>query len=126
MVLPRWLAKVNRRFTNRILQRIPARISPFVTIRHVGRKTGVGYATLLAAFRTPTGYVLTPTYGPDADWVRNVLASGNFNLQANDEVHSLRNARLINRSEAWPHLPLLVRVAMRVLRVDWYVAADND
>ena len=126
MVLPRWLAKVNRRFTNRILQRIPARISPFVRIHHVGRKTGASYRTVLAAFRTPTGYVLTPTYGPDADWVRNVLAAGNFTLEANHGAHALRDARLINRREAWPHLPLLVRAAMRVLRVNWYVAADND
>ncbi len=126
MVLPRWLGKVNRSITNRILARVPARFSPFVTVHHRGRKSGQLYSIPLTAFRTETGYVFTPTYGPDADWVRNVMAADSFTLERDGQTYELHNTRLVTRAEAWPFLPLLIRVAMRVLRVQWYVAADSS
>ena len=125
MVLPRWLALANRKFTNRVLGLIPRRWSPFVIVHHRGRRSQRTYSTLAAAFRTPTGFVLTPTYGPDADWVRNILAAGSFDLDRRGEMHRLANARLIPRNEAWPHLPLPVRLAMRLLGVKWYLEADR-
>lgn len=124
MVLPRWLARVNRRYTNRLLGAIPDRISPFVTVRHVGRRSGRQYAVLLAAFRTPTGFLITPTYGPDADWVRNVLAADAFELERRGERFRLNTVRLVDRREAWSHLPLFVRVFMRLLGVHSFVVAD--
>ena len=125
MVLPRWLARFNRSVTNRILGLIPRRISPFAIVHHVGRNTGKHYATLAAAFATPTGFVLTPTYGPEADWVRNVLAAGAFPLERKGTNYPLINARLIPRTEAWPHLPAPVRIAMRLMGIEWYVLADR-
>lgn len=125
MVLPRWLAQTNRRLTNPLLRRIPARISPFAVVHHTGRKTGRNHSALLVAFRTPSGFVLTPTYGPDADWVRNLLAAGSFTLERRGITSNLDGARLVNRSEAWPHLPAIVRLAMRLLGVQWFVMADK-
>lgn len=124
MVLPRWLARFNRSVTNRILGLIPRRWSPFVIVYHRGRKSGRRYATLAAAFGTPGGFVLTPTYGPECDWVRNVLSAGSFAIDRRGTTHTLANARLVPREEAWPHLPGPVRLAMRILRVDWYVCGD--
>ena len=31
----------------------------------------------------PGGYVIALTYGPDADWVKNVLAAGGCELEVN-------------------------------------------
>jgi deazaflavin-dependent oxidoreductase (nitroreductase family) len=125
MVLPRWLGELNRSYTNRIFSRIPARISPFGIVHHRGRKTGHPYTVPLAAFRTPSGFLFTPTYGPDADWVRNVMAADSFQLDRKGRTHELHNTRLITRAEAWPLLPRFVRLAMRLLGVRWYVAADT-
>jgi deazaflavin-dependent oxidoreductase (nitroreductase family) len=125
MVLPRWLARFNRRYTNRVLGLIPRRISPFVVVHHTGRRSGNPYATLAAAFTTPDGFVLPPTYGPEADWVRNVLASGSFTLDRRGVAYRLGNARLVARAEAWPHLPPPVKLAMRLIRIEWYVRADR-
>lgn len=125
MVLPRWLARFNRSVTNRILGLIPRRWSPFVIVYHRGRKSGSRHATLAAAFGTPGGFVLTPTYGPECDWVRNVLSAGSFAIERRGTTHHLANARLVPRKEAWPHLPGPVRLAMRVLRVDWYIRGDR-
>lgn len=125
MVLPRWLARFNRSVTNRILGLIPRRWSPFVVVYHVGRKSGRRFATLAAAFRTPDGYLLTPTYGPDCDWVRNILKSGSFAIERRGVSYRLTGARLIPRADAWPYLPSLVRLAMRILRVEWYVRGNG-
>ena len=126
MVLPRWLAKTNRRVTNRVLGRIPERISPFVTVRHVGRATGRQHEVLLAAFSTPEGVLLTPTYGIEADWAQNVIVSGSFQMVRRSEISSFHSVRIIDRRLAWPHLPKAVRFAMRILRVHHFVVADKD
>ncbi|MEA2001616.1 MAG: nitroreductase family deazaflavin-dependent oxidoreductase [Actinomycetota bacterium] len=125
MVLPRWLARANRKLANPILRRIPNRFSPFATVYHVGRRSGVTYVIPLAAFRTPTGFVLTPTYGPDTDWVRNTLTAGSFALERRGRRYELGNVRLVNRTEACSFLPTLVRFAMRLLKVQWFVMADE-
>ena len=124
MVLPRWLAQFNKRSTNRVLGAIPRQWSPFVELHHVGRRSGRAYVALIAAFRADGGYILTPTYGPGADWVRNAIAMGTCSMDRRGESVVLDNVRLIGRGEAWPHLPMLVRGAMRVLGVEVFVRAD--
>lgn len=125
MVLPRWLARFNRSVTNRVFGLIPRRWSPFVVVFHKGRRSGKRYATLAAAFTTEGGFVLTPTYGPDADWVRNILAAGSFAIEKRGVTYQLVNARLVPRAEAWLHLPGFVRLAMKALKVTWFVRADR-
>ena len=100
MGLPRWLARVNRKVANPILRRVPSRLSPFATVHHVGRRSGRSYEIPLVAFRTPTGFLLTPTYGPDTDWVRNTLAAGSFAMKRHGIRVELDNVRLVNRGEA--------------------------
>lgn len=125
MPLPRWLAATNRRVTNRILGRIPRRISPFVIVHHIGRNSGRRYATPLAGFRTSSGLILTPTYGLTADWVRNILAAESFDVDRKGTLMKMANARIVDRTDAWPFLPVLVRGAMRVLRIESFVQADQ-
>jgi deazaflavin-dependent oxidoreductase (nitroreductase family) len=125
MVLPRWLARANRRVTNRALGRIPGRISPFVLLHHVGRSTGKHYTVPLAGFMIPDGILLTPTYGPEADWVRDILATNVFTLERRGETHTFGDARLVDRADAWPHLSGFVRLAMRAIGVTRFVVADR-
>ncbi len=125
MVPPRWLARANRRFTNRILGALPPRLSPFAVVHHVGRRSQQTYTALLAPFATPNGYLFAPTYGPDADWVRNVMAAGRLTMERRGEVVEVGNLQLIPRNEAWPLLPWFVKLAMRVLNVRWYLIGDR-
>ena len=126
MPLPRWLAGVNRSFTNRLLSNLPRRFTPFVILHHTGRSTARRYSVPLAAFQRGDGIVLTPTYGLEADWVKNVLAAGELDLVHRSLGGHYTGVRVIGRSEAWPHLPALVRVAMRLMRIEWFVAADRS
>lgn len=50
--------------------------TPFVLIRHVGRRSGKTYETPIIAMRIPEGFMVALTYGPKVDWYRNVVAAG--------------------------------------------------
>ena len=86
MPLPRAVARFNKRVTNRFLEPIARRSSGFAVVHHVGRRSGREYTTPVNLFRlgdegagvgdrsTTDAAIVSLTYGPSADWVRNVLA----------------------------------------------------
>jgi len=45
-------------------------------IRHTGRVSGRAYETPVAARATEDGFVIATVYGPNTDWLKNVLVSG--------------------------------------------------
>ncbi len=49
-------------------------------VRHTGRSSGHLYETPVGAVRTEDGFVVALVYGSDADWVKNVLASGSASI----------------------------------------------
>ncbi|NNK90819.1 MAG: nitroreductase family deazaflavin-dependent oxidoreductase [Acidimicrobiia bacterium] len=123
MRLPRWLARFNRKVTNRILIRLAKR-PPYCALRHTGRSSGVEHRTPLNSFPDGHRFVFALTYGPSADWVQNVLSSGTAVLEyGNDEIQ-LTSPRLISKAEAWPVLPRIARLALGVLRTRDFLAMD--
>jgi len=56
------------------------------------------------------------TYGPDTDWVRNVLASGGT-CETGGATRVMSGVIVVDRAEVWPHLPRLVKILLRALRV---------
>jgi deazaflavin-dependent oxidoreductase (nitroreductase family) len=95
MPLPKWLARLNRRVTNRILGAVTPWAPGFGTVIHVGRKSGRTHRTPVNVFRRGTGYVIAVTYGSDSDWVRNVLAAGRCQLDTRSRRVSLESPRLV-------------------------------
>jgi deazaflavin-dependent oxidoreductase (nitroreductase family) len=96
MPYPRWLAKINKRVINpRQIRR-----GEYPVVTHVGRTSGKSYKTPLDAFPTRTGYVLVARYGPESDWVRNILAAGTATLRIDGEEHELDSPRLVSQEEA--------------------------
>jgi deazaflavin-dependent oxidoreductase (nitroreductase family) len=49
-------------------------------IGHVGRRSGNQYETPVGAVATADGFVVALPYGTEADWVKNVLASGSATI----------------------------------------------
>lgn len=96
MAYPRWLAKINKRLFN------PAQVrkGTYPIVTHVGRRSGKAYQTPLDAFPTDTGYVLVARYGPESDWVQNVLAAGEASLRVDGTEHPLETPRLVGLDEA--------------------------
>lgn len=101
MVLPRWLARINKRVFNPVEIRRGAR----PVLVHVGRSSGRTFRTPLDAFSVPDGYVFIPMYGPRTDWVRNVLAAGRARLSVGGQEIQLEAPRMVNKRDVWPLLP---------------------
>ena len=53
----------------------------FGVIVHHGRRSGLRYQTPVNVFSAGNGYVIALTYGPETDWVKNVLAAGGCELR---------------------------------------------
>jgi deazaflavin-dependent oxidoreductase (nitroreductase family) len=52
-------------------------------LRHTGRTSGKQYQTPVTARRTADGFVIALTYGPNTDWLKNVLARGSATMVHN-------------------------------------------
>ncbi len=125
MPAPRWLARVNRRVTNRLLGPLAPRLPGFGVVVHTGRKTHRRYRTPVNVFRRADGYVIALTYGPDADWVRNVLASGGCTLETRGRTLRLTRPRLFH-DERRRAVPLPVRLVLGVLRIGDFLELKRD
>jgi deazaflavin-dependent oxidoreductase (nitroreductase family) len=104
MQLPQWLARFNRRVTNPI-QRLWAGHLPLMGIlEHVGRKSGTTYRTPLTVFTTDDGVAIHLTYGPDRDWLKNLVAAGGGELKQRSTTFRVVDPRVVTKAEAAQHV----------------------
>lgn len=104
MQLPQRLARFNRRVTNPI-QRLWAGWAPMYGILgHVGRRSGKPYRTPLTVFSTSegqhNGVAVLLAYGPDRDWLKNVMAAGGGRMRRHGTTMNLRDPRVVSKAEA--------------------------
>jgi deazaflavin-dependent oxidoreductase (nitroreductase family) len=110
------LARFNR-LPNRLVRTFAGRLPPLAIVVHRGRRSGRSYRTPVVAFRTGDGYVVSLPYGPDRDWVRNVLAAGACTLERGRRRVELSGPRMLSTSEGLALVPAPVRSGLRLLRV---------
>lgn len=96
MVLPKSLARFNRVVTNRLGKAFSGQAPGFGRVVHRGRKSGREYRTPVNVFRHDDGYLVALTYGPDSDWVRNVLAAGECTLETRGRAVKATNPRVVH------------------------------
>jgi deazaflavin-dependent oxidoreductase (nitroreductase family) len=116
MPLPRWLARVNLRFTNRLLGPLTGIVPGMGMILHVGRKTGRLYRTPVLVFRRDGRCIIALTYGRDCQWVQNVLAANGCELANRSEKTSLSQPRIVHDPQR-KLVPPVVRLALALLNV---------
>src|SRR5919106_5541806 len=90
MPLPAWLGRFNRRVTNPLLRPAASRLPLFGVVVHRGRRSGRTYRTPVNVFPSGDLLVIALTYGPNVEWVKNVLAAGGCRL-----IHRGRSADLV-------------------------------
>jgi deazaflavin-dependent oxidoreductase (nitroreductase family) len=118
MQLPQWLARFNRHVTNPI-QRLWAGWAPtFGILEHVGRKSGRAYRTPLTVFSTDTGVAILLTYGPNRDWLKNVMAAGGAKLKRHGRTFAVTEPQLVTKEQAAAHVTGLGRLAFGRLPFD--------
>ncbi|MGH2418012.1 MAG: nitroreductase family deazaflavin-dependent oxidoreductase, partial [Candidatus Limnocylindria bacterium] len=81
MPLPHWLTRVNLVVTNRLTAPLAPWLPWFCLLEHVGRESGAVRHTPLNVFRRGNRYVFALTYGPDVQWVANVLEAGDCRIR---------------------------------------------
>ncbi|WP_431239812.1 nitroreductase family deazaflavin-dependent oxidoreductase [Mycolicibacterium aichiense] len=100
MRVPREIARFNRRVTNRAAQSITPWLPGLGTLQHVGRKSGRRYRTPLLVFPTRDGFAILIGYGPESDWLQNVLAGGATALEKRNRTIPLVNPRICSKADA--------------------------
>lgn len=125
MPAPHWLARFNKHATNRVLGPFAERLPGFGIVVHTGRKTQRQYRTPIMLFPHADGYVIALTYGPQSQWVRNVLASGGCTLETRGRLVPLTQPRLVHDKQR-QLVPAPIRVALRLLRVADFLVLSSD
>ena len=116
----RWLAKINLAVTNRITSRFAGWLPLFGIVTHVGRKSGKVYRTPINAFRVPSGFAIALTYGPQAEWVKNVLAAGGCELQTRGVRYRLVAPNIVH-DPTRKQFPFPVRVILKLVGANDFI-----
>jgi len=104
------------RFINPITRLVAGWLPGFGILRYRGRTTGKAYRTPMNVFRHDDHMVFALTYGPDVQWVKNVLAAGELDVQTMGRTLHLVEPELFHD----PHqreMPLLVRSFLGAMHV---------
>ena len=110
------LARFNRRLPNRVIRTFAGRrLSPVALMVHQGRRSGRQYRTPVMPLPLGDGFLVSLPYGPERDWVRNVLAAGRCTLQRGGRRFELADPRLLDAAGAAALLPAPLRPALRVV-----------
>jgi deazaflavin-dependent oxidoreductase (nitroreductase family) len=118
--VPKWVAKVNKHTFNKA--EIKRGKRPVLT--HVGRRSGRSYHTPMDAHGVDGGFVFFPMYGPDSDWVMNVLAAGTASVSKDGADYDLTNPRLISRNDARQQVAAGTKMPPEKLNIDQYLQMD--
>jgi deazaflavin-dependent oxidoreductase (nitroreductase family) len=113
------IRRVNRAFTNPRTMKTAGTPGAYASvIRHVGRTTGRPYETPVGAFATDDGFVISLPYGAQADWLKNVLASGSATIVDEGSAYPVDRPELVPTAVVAPDLPPKEQRNLRVFRVD--------
>jgi deazaflavin-dependent oxidoreductase (nitroreductase family) len=121
MVLPRWLATLNRRGTNRIAGSLATRTPGFGVIVHRGRRSGRTFRTPVNVFQAAEGYLVALTYGVESDWVKNVMAAGGCELESRGRREQLDSPRIVH-DQSRRDVPFAIRPILGLIGVSDFLA----
>lgn len=124
MPASRGVARFNRRFTNRLALKIAGYLPGFAIVDHVGRTSGRAYRTPVIAFHRGDAYIIALTYGPESDWVKNVLAAGSCALETRGRRVPLAAPQVVTDARrGWAPLP--VKLGLGLLRAPQYLRLSS-
>jgi deazaflavin-dependent oxidoreductase (nitroreductase family) len=125
MPLPRALARFNLVVTNRIARRVAGRVPGFAIVTHVGRRSRRVYRTPVNLFRPDDQWVIALTYGRDSQWVRNVIAAGECEVETRGEQIRLVDPQ-IRRDPRRSLVPAPVRPILRLVDVSDFMILRRE
>ena len=124
MPIPRTVGRWNKAGLNRVTRHIAPWMPGLGVVIHRGRRSGRRYQTPVNVFPAGDGFVFALTYGPDTDWVRNVLAAGGCELRTRGRTVRLVSPRLY-RDEDRRGIRPVERQVLRVLNVTDFLSLKS-
>jgi deazaflavin-dependent oxidoreductase (nitroreductase family) len=95
---PRTLLRSIRPFTTHVFNPLSrlfvARLPSFGVLDYRGRRSGRRYRTPLNVFRRDGTRIFALTYGSDVDWVKNIVAAGEADLEQGGRTIHLTDPEL--------------------------------
>ena len=116
MPIPKVVGRWNKAGLNRVTRHFAPWMPGLGVVIHRGRRSGRRYETPVNVFTADDGYVFALTYGPDTDWVKNVLAAGGCELRTRGDTIELVAPRLFH-DETRRGIRPFERQVLRVLGV---------
>lgn len=105
---------------NPVSRLVVAHLPGFGIISYPGRKSGRAYRTPMNVFRDSDDWIFALTYGSDVEWVKNVMAAGEAELDVGDRVVRLTDPELfVDPSRGL--MPLPVRLFLGLMRVSEFL-----
>ncbi len=103
----------NKYVTNRMLRGL-TRLShgPFAIIRHIGRRSGKPYETVIMVWPTAEGFVIALTYGFQVDWYRNILAAEGGTIRWHRKAYPVGKPAQIDARTALSAFPPFFRLVL--------------
>ncbi len=86
-------------------------------LRHRGRRSGRTFATPVAARRIAGGFIVPLAWGENADWCRNVLASGDCVIRWAGAEHHVEGATVVGPDEGMAAFRSFERRSLRAFGV---------
>jgi deazaflavin-dependent oxidoreductase (nitroreductase family) len=111
---------ITTRFVNPFMRRVAAWMPGYAILSYRGRTSGRTYRIPMNVFRDGEDYVIALTYGPDVQWLANVMAAGEGQVRVRRTTVTVGNPRLI-ADPSGSMIPAYVRPFMRALGVTDYV-----
>ena len=121
---PRWVAAFNLKVTNRLTAPFVTWLPGFGVITHVGRKSGSLFRTPVNVFRIPGGFLIALTYGPNSQWVQNVLAAGSAKLETRRTNYRLSTPTLVD-DPTCNRFPQPVRFVLRIIGATHFLQVSS-
>ena len=113
------------RFVNPLTRLVAGWLPGFGIIQYRGRRSGRDYRTPMNLFRRGDHMVFALTYGPDVQWVQNIVAAGECRVRTTGrDVHLVEPERFSDPS--CRQMPLLVRPFLRFMHVSEFLRMRID
>ena len=112
MILPPWFERLQIKYINPLLKPISKRMPGMGVITHRGRTSGKAYETIVTPYRKGQVLAVGLAHGK-TNWVKNVLAAGEADIQIGKKKLHLVNARVLPAGTVDPSLPRMAQVAAK-------------
>jgi deazaflavin-dependent oxidoreductase (nitroreductase family) len=116
MVFPVAVENFQVKYFNPMIKPLARFIPGMATIKHRGRKSGKPYETIVTAYQKDKVLAIALGHGK-TDWVKNVLAAGEADVQFGRKTVHVTNPRIVPAGSGAEGLPFMARLQAKNMGV---------